>query len=261
MKRFFRFGLIVFSFLLIPRICFATDVWVYVEKFDGLLEDDPLPIKVCKGELFPKSRERAVTEKLTLEVYDSDGDKYLLPLTPETDFWSGKFTVENEGAHLIVAKIDEDYWTRTGTRWLNLPKIKAPISESSFAFWYLSKAILSSKTDDELYRKTLGEPLEIIALDNPALVKPGPDSVIRLKVLFQGKPLSSIPVEATYDGFNKNPEIKVATVRTNRDGIAEIPIPQSGVWYITAEKQTRHPGSKLYEKASYRSNLIFQIRL
>ncbi len=83
---------------------------------------------------------------------------------------------------------------------------------------------------------------------------------MRLKVLFRGSPESGVPVEATYAGFSKTPEVKIETVRTDKDGIVEITIKHHGLWYITAKKYIRQIDNIQYENASYQANLIFQIQ-
>ena len=250
-------ALIFIFILLAPRISAAGDVWVYPEKFAGLSSGETLSIQVGRGQAFPESEEPVITEKLKLRVYSSGGSDYLLPLKKQERFWGSEFTVKKEGAHLIVAEIIEDYWSKAGEKWINLPKNKVSANRQSIAFWYLSKAIISQKNDNSLYRKNLGYPLEIIPLDNPALIKPG--AKMRLKLLFEGVPASGIPIESTYVGFSKSPEFKMGTVLTNQDGIVEIPIRQSGLWYITTRKYAKDTANIQYDTASYLSNLIFQI--
>lgn len=250
--------LIIFSFLVYPYLSFAGEVWVFPGKFNELVQGDVLSIQVGKGQVFPESLERVITNKLKVRVYNRDGAEYLLPLKPEEKSWSSEFTVKEDGAHLIVADIERDFWTKTGDKWVNLPKSKVPAYQQSIAFWYLSKAIPSSRKDTDLYQKNLGYPFEIIPLDNPALIEPG-EGRFRLKVLFQGNPEFGVPVEVTYMGFSKNPEIKVASVLTDKDGIAEVPAEKPGIWYITTRKYLRDLNHKLYDTEAYQSNLIFQI--
>lgn len=249
--------LMFFSILFATRISAAGDVWVYPQKFSGISGGDTLSIQVGRGQAFPESEEPVISEKLKLRVYSSGGSEYLLPLKKQERFWDSEFTVKREGAHLIVADITEDYWSKSGEKWVNLPKSKVPASKQSIAFWYFSKAVISHKNDNSLYGKDLGYSLEIIPLDNPALIKPG--AKMRLKVLFEGKPASGVPIEYTYVGFSKNPENKMGTGLTDRDGIVEIPIRRNGLWYVTTKKYTKETGNIQYDTASYLSNLIFQI--
>lgn len=250
--------LIILSLLVCPYFSFAGEVWVFPGKFDELVQGDVLSIQVGKGQVFPESLERVISNKLKVLVYSTDGTEYLTPLKPEEKSWSSEFTVKKDGAHLIVADIERDFWTKTGDKWVNLPKSKVPAYQQSIAFWYLSKAIPSSKGDTHFYQKNLGYPFEIIPLDNPALIKPG-EGRFRLKVLFRGNPEFGAPVEVTYMGFSKNPEIKVASVLTDKNGIAEVPAGKPGIWYITTRKYLRDLNHKLYETEAYQSNLIFQI--
>ena len=257
MKRLVCVHLIIFTLLVIPQFSVASDIWVYSDKYYGLSPGDILQLRVGRGQSFPELDERVITKKLKLRVYDLDGNVDPLPLKSEERFWSSEFTVKTDGGYLIAADIEEDFWTKKGNKWLNLPRYKVQTPKKSVAFWYLSKAILDVKKDNNLYKKNLGHPLEIIPLNNPALVKPG--GMMRLKTLFQGKPASGITLEATYAGFNRNLDIKVASVQTDQDGIAEIPIPQSGLWYITTKKNLKDTAKAQYQYASYQSNLIFQI--
>jgi nickel transport protein len=71
----------------------------------------------------------------------------------------------------------------------------------------------------------LGHDLEIVPLSDPAATRPG--QTLRLRVLFQGKPLAGAEVERG-DGTTAVPEKDIPRFATDREGIAAVPIVNSG---------------------------------
>jgi cobalt/nickel transport system permease protein len=115
---------------------------------------------------------------------------------------------------LLVAEIDDGYWSKTIYGWKNLPKRKASrVVEASRSISY-SKALVSWS---DIARKPSSDlKLEIIPLRNPFELKAGDSLPVR--VLFQGTPLPAETVEGSEHE-------KVAT--TDRDGVANVRLTQS----------------------------------
>ncbi len=82
-----------------------------------------------------------------------------------------------------------------------------------------------------LSEQIVGDPLEIVLLNDPAALKPG--DKLSCRVLWQGKPLQT-EVKAGRDGFSPEADTYTASVKSNAEGIAEFPIDQPGIWFIRA---------------------------
>jgi uncharacterized GH25 family protein len=70
-----------------------------------------------------------------------------------------------------------------------------------------------------------GRASELVPLDDPAAIRPGKSLHVRL--LFHGNPLADALVERG-DGITKIKEEDIPRFRTDRDGIAEIPVVKPG---------------------------------
>lgn len=111
----------------------------------------------------------------------------------------------------------------------------------------------SEKTND--YSKTLSQKIELIPLANPYSVSVG--SELGVRVLFDGKPLRDTRVMATYDTFSKEHDVYAHTVQTNSEGIARIPINQSGTWMIRTNHMIPLEEDPKADWESYWTNFSF----
>ncbi len=113
----------------------------------------------------------------------------------------------SESPSMIVAEIDNGYWSKTIYGWKNLPKRKASRVVEAVRSMNYSKVILSW---GEITRSPIeGIALDIVPMENIFLLKAG--DRLPLKILYQGKPLAGIDIiGGEHD--------KVAT--TNPEGVA-----------------------------------------
>ena len=75
----------------------------------------------------------------------------------------------------------------------------------------------------------LGYPAELVPLDNPYVLRRG--DTFRVRALVERKPVPNMVVLAGGHTAQGKP-IPSASVRTDADGVARIPIRTSGVWYV-----------------------------
>jgi nickel transport protein len=78
---------------------------------------------------------------------------------------------------------------------------------------------------DAPWENVLGHDLEIVPLSDPDKTQPG--HILRVKVLFHGKPLSGIDVEQG-DGMTAVADHDIPRFATDADGIASIPVVKAG---------------------------------
>lgn len=101
--------------------------------------------------------------------------------------------------------------------------------------------------------KPIGLPLEIVPLTNPFQLKVG--DVLKVKVLFQSKPLADANLGWDHPGDGEMP---TGTVRTDSEGMALIPISKTGLMTIRLTHMTR-PKTKEYEWESFWTTLTFDL--
>jgi hypothetical protein len=101
--------------------------------------------------------------------------------------------------------------------------------------------------------RVLGLPLEIVPQADPFKLKVG--DTLRVRVLFQGKPLSDANLGWDLPGDGEAPS---GTVRTNAQGEALIPIAQTGLMTIRLTHMTR-PRTNEYEWESFWTTLTWRV--
>ena len=129
----------------------------------------------------------------------------------------------DDGHTLLAARYDNGFWIKT-TDGLSRNATRRLVPDATDSLWSVkfAKALTGP---DAPWEKALGHILEIVPLSDPAKAKPG--QTLRLKVLFQGKPLSGVDVERG-DGVTAVAEKDIPRFATDADGIASIPIVKAG---------------------------------
>jgi uncharacterized GH25 family protein len=93
------------------------------------------------------------------------------------------------------------------------------------SYFRCAKSLIAAGTAGTEVDRVLGFPLELIAETNPYLTR-----TLRLRLLYQGKPLSGALVVA----FNKAEPLAKLKARTDDNGRVEFILPRSGVWLVTS---------------------------
>ena len=120
-----------------------------------------------------------------------------------------------------------------------------------------AKAIFNTSHDDKNFAFTVGHPLEIIPVTNPADVKTG--GYMTVKILLNGQPYTG-PVWATYDGFVTEYENTYAYYTEAENGEAHVKITAPGWWGIRAA-QAGLPGIEGdYDHLNLRTFLLFEVK-
>lgn len=100
--------------------------------------------------------------------------------------------------------------------------------------------------------RVLGLPLELVAESNP--YRPGSDRRLRLKLLYQGKPLDGALVVLS----NKTAPLAKLKARTDRDGRVAFALPRGGVWLATSVHMIPAPFLSGCDWSSLWASLTFE---
>ncbi|MDR1615294.1 MAG: DUF4198 domain-containing protein [Campylobacteraceae bacterium] len=101
----------------------------------------------------------------------------------------------------------------------------------SIYFSKLSKTYLNPKSNDESFKKPIGEIFEIVPLTNPADITVGKSG--KFQVLYDGKPFANAEIFATYDTFGPEKENAYALKsKTDKDGIVTFKFDNKGLWLV-----------------------------
>ena len=163
---------------------------------------------------------------------------------PKEGFWTTKFAATEPGLYLVDHLADAVVNHGTPTRSV----------KSGKTFFVVTKSMDKIPHEHSGFDKVLGHPLEIVPEAN-TVTPMGPDVPIRVRVLFQGKPLkdarvSFIPRGTTLaDGFDATFERK-----TNDNGRCFF-FPKEGNYYLVVVHHKTDEKGADYESTSYSATL------
>jgi uncharacterized GH25 family protein len=90
------------------------------------------------------------------------------------------------------------------------------------------------------YRQKLGARLELVAMSDPFKARPG--TTLPVQLLLNGKPFAGADIACT-DGLQAIPDAQQPVVKTDANGIAQVPVKQAGPVLLTTDINvpTLHP--------------------
>ena len=116
-------------------------------------------------------------------------------------------------------------------------------------FRCVKSLVATGSLPDTATDQVLGFPLELIAETNPYRTPK-----LRLRLLYQGKPLSGALVVA----FNKADPLVKLKARTDDNGRVEFVLPRSGVWLVTSVHMVPAPFLSRFDWNSLWASLTFE---
>ena len=129
---------------------------------------------------------------------------------------------------------------------------------SCFHYDLRGKTCLFAGEPSEIPYKTVGDPLEIIPMENPFNLKRGFEFPV--KVLFNGKPLQDADLKATHAGFSDQPNTFAATVKTDPEGVAQVKLFEKGKWFLTVTHEVPYPDKKECDTEKYNATFTFDVQ-
>ncbi|GBU18181.1 MULTISPECIES: DUF4198 domain-containing protein [Methylobacterium] len=166
----------------------------------------------------PNEPETASADKLMSLTAYAPGGSVTLAAKPGP---GGALDAAYQGDALVVAAYDNGYWVRLADgSYRNASKRMLPQADKSLWSVKFAKAALGPSAP---WDRVIGQTLEIVPLEAPAAAS----GKIRVRVLFEGRPLAGASVVAT-DGVNFKTEADQARTATDTDGIAEVPLRTAG---------------------------------
>ncbi|MFN3134244.1 MAG: DUF4198 domain-containing protein [Candidatus Kryptonium sp.] len=224
----------ILIFLFIFNFVYAHDYWLRPQKFI-LSKGDTLIVHLYVGDKLKAEIKRELQMEMTekFELVKNDGivdllsqakDKSIPILKREVDFDGlGLIVMERGWAHIeLNAQEFNEYLKHEGITDIKIDS-KNGVQKERYRR-YLKSLVLSGKeVKGEIYKKVLGQRLEIVLLKNPYLLKVGDE--LEVQVLFEGKPLVNKIVTLYSVGQNDVFEQKV---KTNKNGIARFKVKNSG---------------------------------
>jgi len=167
-----------------------------------------------------------------------------------------------EGTVILAINAKTHYLTRTGEDWEKISKSQALEKGAdrilaSISFTTYGKTIVHrGAPGGEGFKSVLGQGLEIIPLQDPALVKPGEH--FKLKVLYNGKPLAKEKIVYQVAQGKKRKGQNVTL--TSKRGIARIKIITSGKYLVEIDHAQTNPSWSDCNERRTHSSITFFIK-
>ncbi len=237
----------------VPQIAAAHDVWLTI----GRAEDGCHAI-VNYGH--PHDRPPALGDKIVDFVALTGEERVDLmgglthKQTPAAIVVESR-SFNDRGHSLVAVSYDNGYWAKTASgSYRNATIRSVPDAQDSLWSVKFAKAITGRGAP---WGTVVGTLLEVVPLSDPAAAKPG-DS-LRVRVLFQGKPLASVAVERT-DGVTLIKEEDIPRFMTDSEGAASVPIVGSGPHLLAIDYKVSPSGTAALAKTDlYNTTLSFTI--
>lgn len=240
----FMFNLIS-SCILLVNFGFAHDYWIEPNKFI-LSKSETLILHLYVGDKLNKEIEREFqkhmtpkfelfTDSVSLNLIDEVKDKQLPILTKKIEFEGlALISMERDWSYIELKPHEfseylkheelqdiEKLWKKLPARNVERERYKRPSIKALIR--------VGDKMAGEVYKKILGQQLEIILLNNPYKIKTGDE--LKAQVLFEGKPFANKVVMAFHRDKSSG-KVSEYKVKTNKNGIARFKIENPGMWLI-----------------------------
>lgn len=241
-RRLARLCLLLAVPLLLAHLASAHDYWLSPQRF-FFERGDTLAVHLYVGDDLEVDFEQVylegrttrfdlVTASGTLDLRTATADSTRPVLTHVLDTEGlGLLTMERDVFHHVLSdSAFSHYLVHEG-----LAEIEAardarghrPAERERYARTLKALVQVGPEPTGDLYRRQLGQPLEIVLLQNPYRLRPG--DALDAQVFLDGEPLADWPVTALHrDG----PHLSEQVARTDADGVARFTLTASGPWLV-----------------------------
>lgn len=234
----------------------AHDTWVQTNT-NLIRTGDAVHIDLMLGNHGNEHRDFKLASKFapemiqSFEVHSPDGKKYDLKseltdlgYAPKEGYLSAKFSPAKPGLYVAAQTSDKVVNHGKPTR----------SYRSAKTFFLVSDSLDKVSPDKGAFGKTLGHAIELVPETSPVMPM-GPGTPIKLKLLFQGKPISGIKVSFIPRGVTLKEGMDAEYERvSDKDGRVSF-TPKTGNYYLVAARVPKDEKGEGYESTVYTATL------
>lgn len=256
MKRILNCVLGSLALVLLPVLVQAHEFIVKPEKLT-LQHAEKVPFKVVSAHVFMESEEMEPAEQVELKLY-ANNKVTPVAVSPNEAAMTldGTAEVPAKGAAILAGHRNGMIWTQTTKGWKQASRKGLSGVIKSGKYEKFCKTLICNG-NGKGFDRIVGQRLEIVPLDDPSSMKPGDE--MRVKVLFDGKPVSSGQLLATYDGFSTQPNTYAYMTESFDNDVAKVKVSSPGVWMVRAQHAINEP-TEDYDSHVMRSVLVFEVK-
>lgn len=259
MKKFSSFLLIALATIFFASSAMAHEFILKPSK-TNLAAGENFSVQAQAAHVFMISEEAEPVETVTLGLLQGDKEN---PITLAEDAsvnaLTGTAALPKEGPAMLVGHRLPQIWSDTtngvleGDRKALEAKGETVLKVGKYEKF--AKTLLNPATDDALYKKNLGQELEIILLSNPADIKG--EGELKIQTFLHGKPAKT-SLGVTYDGYSKEEDTYLTETETDAEGLATVKITKPGLWMLRIAHTDELTGQDA-DKHNMRATYVFPI--
>ena len=254
--------LLVILFLSMSSFAYAHFEWLVPQTWQ-LEKGGKTRIILAYGHGFPTSEQLIDYSTYSLSMTTPDGDKQTLKPVVKEKWVEAEAQIQQSGIYLFTSEIPGEIskWVKTIDGYKDSSKEKIVENDVVEKWWVyrFCKCVARVGKGNGGYSRVLGAKIEIIPLDDPTSIRRG--EMLRVKVLFQGKPLPDSPVHSVYGGFKapSHDDWYYQKVTTDKEGVAEVNIDKKGAWILFADKSIKNIKGQPYNCKAHGCRLTFYV--
>ncbi|MBW2052857.1 MAG: DUF4198 domain-containing protein, partial [Deltaproteobacteria bacterium] len=219
--------LLVILFLSMSSFAYAHFEWLVPQTWQ-LEKGEKTRIILAYGHGFPTSEQLIDYKTYFLSMITPDGQKQTLRPVVKEKWVEAEVQVQQPGVYIFSSEVPGEIskWVKTTEGYKDTSKEKINEDNVVEKWWVyrFCKCVVCGGKGKGDYSKVLGAKIEIIPLNDPTDIRYG--DILKVKVLFEGKPLSGSPVHSVYGGFKapSHDDWYYQKVTTDKEGVAEVNI-------------------------------------
>jgi uncharacterized GH25 family protein len=229
--------------LVLFTLGYSHDYWLYPERF-VYTKGDTLVVRLLVGDQLNPELERPLQREITkrFDLLTPNGTVDLFAELPDSTFPVLTRKLDFEGLALLTMERDFVYTEMSDEQFSeslvyeemdDVIKLREQIGRRDVERKRYDRSIkalikVGDSAEGDLYKKVLGQKVEIVLLQNPFLLNPGDE--LEVQILFKGKPLADKLVRAYNDDGAGS--VTKATAKTDERGIARFTLDRKGFWLI-----------------------------
>jgi len=241
------------ALVLCASVCWAHDFWLL-----GMDAQPGEPIKLVAGygHAMPTDEVMKADQFAPIYIIGPKGAKTPCSLTGEMELTAEKALPK--GSYIAVGGKKISWWTKTPDGSQDKPKDQVKDAGKCYRSVKYAKCIVNLGGAVGDVSRPVGQDVEIVPMSNPGLLKGG--GVLRVRVLYKGKPLPKAEVKATFEGFSTERGAYAFVGRTNEDGEIKVTMLKGGNWLITTGHKQPFPDQKKCDVLSESASLAFVVK-
>jgi nickel transport protein len=248
-------ALAVVAELTVPNVA-ATHELIVKPTLMSATAGTQLDFAVLSSHVFITSQELEAQEDIRAG-FAFDGKRTEVPVKPDEGSLSylGSIKSPTNRPFFLTATRLPQIWATTPQGSRPATK-KTPGATNAFKIDKFEKTLINAAPGAAGFDASIGDPLEIVLTTNPATARVGDN--VGVKVLAAGKPIAAT-VNATYDGFSKQPDTYAYATHSKADGTAVVKVSRPGLWMVRVQNAVPEV-TDLYDRHLTRAVLVFTIK-